>query len=236
MRSKEGSSESQQELAPDYEPEFDLLFEACKEFTMKSRSRLYLLWKTVRSICQLGIPGDLVECGVWRGGTSLMMALTLKSLGQTDRELYLYDTFSGISEPTTQDERFDGQAPRISNLEVVRANLLSTGYPEQRLHFVCGEVEETIPRITPQRIALFCLETDWYESAVHGFNHLYPRVSPRGAVIIESYRHWKGERGAVEDSLGVLIAIRMRYPNISPKGVVLLNKLRSAIFAADRKT
>lgn len=167
------------------------------------------------------VPGAFAECGVWRGGSVLAMILSLQQLGVTDRDIYLYDTFEGMVEPTEADTTpFGASATEIwdaaqgsdhkpwpeyfnedFNEDVVRETLLATGYPEKRLHFVKGRVEDTIPNVAPPEIALLRLDTDWYESTRHELIHLYPRVSPGGVLIIDDYGHWEGSARAVDEYL-----------------------------------
>ena len=188
-------------------------------FTMTGVPRLHALIDAVRYCEGRGIPGAFVECGVWRGGSILAMILALQELGVAEREIYLYDTFEGMTEPTSLDvsrhhpnpsdlwretegrpwpELFD---PRTFNEEAVRETLLATGYPAERLHFVRGRVEETIPGTAPERIALLRLDTDWYESTRHELHHLYPRLSDGGVLIIDDYGDWEGCRRAVDEYL-----------------------------------
>jgi len=87
----------------DFDPEFRPLFEKCRSATMTSPERLYALYKSVRHVTHAKIPGAFVECGVWRGGSVMMMAETLKLDGKPDRPIFLYDTFEGMTEPTAED-------------------------------------------------------------------------------------------------------------------------------------
>jgi O-methyltransferase len=77
--------------------------------------------------------------------------------------------------------------------------MYSTGYDMGRIHFVKGKVEDTIPNGAPSRIAILRLDTDWYESTRHELENLYPRLSPRGVLIIDDYGHWAGCRQAVDE-------------------------------------
>lgn len=185
--------------------------------TMTSPERLYALIQAVRHVSAAAIPGDVVECGVWRGGSMMAAALTFAECADTQRELYLFDTFEGMSAPTALDVSVDGQkasallcAPRSTDaaspwcyagLDDVRAGMGSTGYPAERIHYVQGKVEDTIPANAPARIALLRLDTDWYESTRHELEHLYPRLSPGGVLIIDDYGHWTGCRKAVDEYL-----------------------------------
>lgn len=88
---------------------FVALYNQVKAFTMTSPERLYSLYQSVHYVVGNNIPGDFVECGVWKGGSCMMMALVLKRLNVNDRKIYLYDTFEGMSEPTADDKQFSGE-------------------------------------------------------------------------------------------------------------------------------
>lgn len=193
------------------EPAFESALRTCRAATMTSTERLYALHSAVRYVVEARIPGDFVECGVWRGGSVMMIALTLKSLGVTDRDIYLFDTFTGPPSPTEADVDFSGISavdqeqqgivwPK-ADVEEVRANLVVTGYAMDRFHIVPGDVLQTIPRAAPNRLALLRLDTDWYESTRHELDHLFPRLEPRGALIIDDYGHYRGARRAVDNYL-----------------------------------
>ena len=161
------------------------------------------------------IPGGILECGVWRGGSMMAVAETLLRLGVRDRDLFLCDTFAGMTPPTVVDVAFDGspaeallaaQSPAdpvsvwcVAGLDEVRANLAATGYPSERLHFVRGRVEETLPAAAPKQIALLRLDTDWYESTRHELEHLFPRIPAGGVLIVDDYGHWQGSQRAVDE-------------------------------------
>jgi O-methyltransferase len=189
-------------------------------YTMTGIPRTLALLDAVEYLVRRDISGAFVECGVWRGGSVLAMVLKLQSLGISDRDIYLYDTFEGMTEPTVEDTSpFEMSAvktwakakklgkrgwdqlfdPKIFNEEQVRDLLLGTGYPKNRLHFVKGPVEKTIPLHAPERIALLRLDTDWYESTRHELIQLYPRLVSGGILIIDDYGHWEGCRRAVDE-------------------------------------
>jgi len=197
----------------DMEPEFLELHALCSAYTMTSVERMLALYEAVRHVVRSGIPGDFVECGVWRGGSSMLAALVLDRLGDAERRLYLYDTFAGMPEPGELDVDVLGQSAHphwqseqrgdvnewcYSSLEEVRRNLRSTGFPAERVSLVEGRVEETIPATAPETIAVLRLDTDWYESTLHELKHLYPRLSPGGVLIVDDYGHWAGARAAVD--------------------------------------
>jgi hypothetical protein len=170
----------------------------------------------VDHVVRHGIGGDIVECGVWRGGSMMAVALALIARGDTSRTLHLYDTFEGMSEPTDADRGPGGESARsqlararrgdpvwaVAGLEDVQRNLWSTGYPRERIRFVRGRVEDTIPATLPERVALLRLDTDWYESTRHELRHLYPLLARGGILIIDDYGHWEGARRAVDEHFG----------------------------------
>jgi O-methyltransferase len=182
---------------------------------MTTTERMYALWQSVRHVCRQGVRGDLVECGVWRGGSSMIAALTLAEEGDGERRLWLYDTFAGMSEPSERDVTVHGMSARdnwqsisttpgdptmaAASLAEVRANMASTGIAAERVEYVRGPVEQTIPARVPERVALLRLDTDWYESTRHELEHLWERLEPGGVLIVDDYGHWTGAREAVDE-------------------------------------
>lgn len=206
---------------PDLDPEFLAAYASCRMATMTSVERMYSLWSAVRHVTAAELPGAVVECGVWRGGSMRLVAETLGQLGAPARDLWLYDTFAGMTAPTSEDRDLRGRpadetwqkaqgeddnAWCNASLEEVRATMLrplvATGrsYPEERMHFVRGPVEETLPATLPDGpIAILRLDTDFYASTAHELTHLYPRLLPGGVLIIDDYGHWQGARQAVDE-------------------------------------
>lgn len=196
------------------EPEFASLFEKMRPFTMMSWERIYAVYQAARYVAAAGIAGDVVECGVWRGGTSMLIASTLLAAGDASRRLFLYDTFAGMTRPTDADRAHTGEPAMkqwaaeqredfntwcYAPIEEVRRNVLSAGYPPERVELVKGDVEQTIPRHLPERIALLVLDTDWYASTLHELKHLYPLLVSRGVLIVDDYGHWSGAKQAVDE-------------------------------------
>jgi O-methyltransferase len=184
-----------------------------KPYTMTTPPRIYALARSVEYVVRQEIAGAVVECGVWRGGSMMAVALTLLRLGVTDRDLYLFDTFEGMTEPGAEDVMHTGERaaelladPRrqehyraAAGLDEVRRSMLEVGYPQDRLHFVQGPVEETLPDRAPDEVALLRLDTDWYASTKHELVHLYPRLAPGGVLIVDDYAYWHGARRAVDE-------------------------------------
>ncbi len=196
------------------------IFKRVESFTMTSLERIAGLVDATRYVVEADIPGSMVECGVWRGGSSMCMALALLATGRKARELFLFDTFEGMPEASSADVDYLDRAAgdllsrerempleqkkqshllAYSPLDNVQRNMEQTRYPAELVHYVKGRVEDTIPSQAPSRIALLRLDTDWYESTKHELVHLWPRLSLGGIVIIDDYGHWRGSRRATDE-------------------------------------
>jgi hypothetical protein len=146
----------------------------------------------------------------------MAMLLALMDEGITDRDVFLYDTFEGMTAPTENDRTCDGTSAAVhlaqdvhrngywcvAQFDDVRSNVLGTGYPEGRIALVKGPVESTIPAMSPpEAIALLRLDTDWYASTKHELIHLFPKLSAGGILIVDDYGHWQGAKQAVDEFL-----------------------------------
>jgi O-methyltransferase len=189
--------------------------QAVRPRTMTADDKLFALIVATRYVVDHAIPGAIVECGVWRGGSQQAVAYTLLERGTIDRDLHLFDTFAGMPEPTEKDRRHDGRPAAdllarsertakiwaVAGLDDVRAGMAETGYPAERVHFHPGRVEETIPAAAPETIAILRLDTDWYVSTLHELEHLYDRVPSGGVIVLDDYGYWRGAREAVDQFL-----------------------------------
>ena len=183
---------------------------AVRNYTLTSPERVNALIEATKYVIREKIEGAFVECGVWKGGSAMVMALTLKEIGEP-REIYLYDTFSGMPSPSEADgdkaKQFfikyrvseDSSRWLFSPLEEVENNISKTGYPTEKIHFIKGKVEDTIPKHIPQKIALLRLDTDFYVSIKHELTHLFPLLSAKGVIIFDDYGGWQGARKAVDE-------------------------------------
>jgi O-methyltransferase len=184
-------------------------------FTMTSPARIVTLIRATEYIVKNNIEGDFVECGVWKGGSVGACVLTLNQLSENNRKIWLFDTFEGMNTPSEVDydingklasDRLDVEDKETSwiwakaQLDAVKNNVYSFGYPTEKIDFIKGLVEETlISNEIPEKISLLRLDTDWYESTKIELEVLYPRLVSGGVLIIDDYGHWNGCRKAVDE-------------------------------------
>ncbi len=186
-----------------------------KPYTMTSLQRLQANIDSIRYVTKAGIEGAVVECGVWKGGSIGAMWLELQRLGEK-REVFLYDTFEGMSAPTEKDRKFSGLDAQGKFDETklsadsadwcyaghgeVLANLRAMGVDPTGVHTIQGKVEDTLPTQSPDMpIAVLRLDTDWYESTMAEMEYLYPKLVPGGVLIFDDYNTWEGSREAADE-------------------------------------
>jgi len=208
LRQRGWGCESPATFRIDMEEAFLQIWERVSPYTMISMERGYALYTGVRHIVQRDIPGDFVECGVWQGGSCMLMALTLQAEKAPPRPIWLYDTFTGMTPPGDEDRiASSGQAVSdrwhpgwwAAGTELVRKNLALTGYPGDMFRIVEGDVCETLDNRIPETTALLRLDTDWYASTKKELEVLYPGLSRGGLLIIDDYGHFSGSRQAVDE-------------------------------------
>jgi hypothetical protein len=186
-----------------------------RSFTMTSPERIWSLIQAVRYVVSANVPGAIVECGVWKGGSMMAVAHTLAQLKEQSRDLYLFDTFEGMTKPGVRDVDLSGKAAgrtfekrnlsqdssdwAYATMDEVRNAMVGTNYDADRIHLIKGKVEDTIPASAPDEIALLRLDTDWYESTRHELVHLFPRLACGGILIVDDYGHWQGCKEAVDE-------------------------------------
>lgn len=199
----------------DIDPAVSETVRAARPYTMTSVARIVALCDAVRYVVRNRIPGDIVECGVWKGGSMMAIARTLMQAGDQSRHLYLFDTFEGMTAPGDKDVSAQGRAASdmlsredkedpqsawcVAPLDGVRSVMGGTEYEPSKVHYIKGRVEETLPAMAPERISLLRLDTDWYESTRHEMEQLFPRLSKGGVLIVDDYGYWQGARQAVDE-------------------------------------
>ena len=203
-----------------------------KPYTFTPFTSIKSLIEATKYIIKNNIQGSFIECGVWRGGSIMIIIKMLQQLGIQDREIYLFDTFEGMSQPTKYDTRLGG-APAIEGIEKkidmtkvslndVKKNVLGTGYDESLIHFVKGKVEETLPKTIIKEIALLRLDTDWYESTKCELEYLFPKLANNGVIIIDDYDAWMGSRKAMDEYIknnNIAILLHRIHPSGARIGI-----------------
>ena len=199
------------------EPEFIDMVQTSNAIDRFSE-KLYTTYTSIEYLLKNRIPGDYVECGVYKGRHISMIVMTLLKRGVTDRDIYLYDTFAGMTKPGPHDVRTsrvnkgsnpveewetlnteDGYLIRYAGLDEVKNYVFETGYPKEHFHFVQDDIKETVPNNRHKKIALLRLDTDWYELTKHELVHMYDLVSLGGVLIIDDYGSHEGARKAVDE-------------------------------------
>ncbi|WP_198038137.1 TylF/MycF/NovP-related O-methyltransferase [Skermanella stibiiresistens] len=212
------ASAAQGRLPHFVESEFADLWSRFRDRTMVPWSVLYSAYRAARHVAEAGIPGDIVECGVWRGGCAAVMAEALALAGVTDRRVLLFDTFAGMTEPDERDWMVGAPEKQAAPIYRARrqegftdwafatrdeavATLRETSYPFHNFVLIKGAVEETIPTKVPDLgdIAVLRLDTDFHQSTKHELEHFYPRLVSGGVLICDDYGWWNGARLAFDE-------------------------------------
>jgi len=192
-----------------------MIYDIVKPNTMVPKGRIDSLEKSLKSVISNNIPGDIVECGTWRGGlAALMLHYIIKN--NLSKKLYIYDTFKGMPEPGIKDdaramEKYsrtrDGEFSDWcrADLNTVK-NTLSKVSPNFHEHctLIEGMVEQTLDNCEVSTIALCRIDTDFYDSTKKEFDVLYPKISVGGYMLVDDYTAWGGCRKAVHEYLATL--------------------------------
>ena len=191
--------------------------DSSSRLSMVSSDRLWAVIQATKYIIKNEIEGDLVECGVWRGGCSLAMAMVLDEL-KADRKVFLFDTFAGMTKPTKYDKTYYDEKAISSfkkfkrdnkscdwcfaSIQDVKEQFKNVGL-EGKTVFIEGDVLKTLSEENnlPKKISLLRLDTDWYESTKYEMDILFPRLQNNGVLLIDDYGHWKGSKKAVDEYL-----------------------------------
>jgi len=173
--------------------------------TMSGLRRLDNVEECVADVVARGVPGDLIETGVWRGGTVIFMRAVLAALDDHERNVWVADSFEGLPKPDVAryplDEGLDYSGhPELSvGVQQVQANFARYGMLDDRVRFLRGWFRQTLPAAPIERLAVLRLDGDLYESTMDALDALYPKLSPGGHCIIDDYGAIPACRQAVED-------------------------------------
>lgn len=173
--------------------------------TMIGLYRLDNIEHCITTALKHGVPGDVAETGVWRGGAAIFMRAVLKALGDTDRKVWLADSFQGLPKPDAASYPADRNVnmwawPQLAvSLSTVKANFARYGLLDEQVCFIEGWFRDTLPTAPIDRLAVLRLDGDMYESTIVALRSLYHKVSPGGFVIIDDYGAVPVARQAVDE-------------------------------------
>ena len=154
--------------------------------SMAGLRRLDNLQFCITDVLRRGVPGDLIETGAWRGGATIFMRATLEAYGDTERQVWVADSFQGLPRP--DPERWPAEAnDEHWTMEQLQANFARYGLLDERVRFLAGWFKDTLPTAPIERLAVLRLDGDMYGSTMEALEALYPRLSPGGYVIVDDY-------------------------------------------------
>lgn len=198
------------------DPEFEAMYRVAEANTLVSRDRCFVLWKTLQQA--LNVPGAVLECGVFRGGTAALIAKTLAD-AEADRALHLFDSFEGFPETTAGVDRFRAGDLGTTSVEDVRR--LLAPHPFAQLHV--GFIPDTFAGTGIEQVAWAHVDVDIYQSVLDAIAFVYPRLSPGGYLVFDDYAFpsCAGARRAVDQAF----ADKPEVPLCLPTGQALVVKL-----------
>jgi O-methyltransferase len=198
--------------------------EYCKDNTMVSAEHLKYLEIIIKEVNDKNILGDIVECGVWKGGCSMWMMICQKNHNML-RNFYLYDTFDGMTFPDSNkdakeavelynkitkgiyernyDKWHNENKWAFAPIDFVKKNINLTKYDESKIKYVIGDVCATLNTTVPLKISILRLDTDWYNSTKKELDVLFPLVVKNGYIVIDDYYAWKGSTTATDEFLKI---------------------------------
>jgi O-methyltransferase len=189
-------------------PEFEATYGEVERHTLVSRDRCYVLMKTLQQALRL--EGDVVECGVFRGGTALLSARTIQQRGAAGRKLHLFDSFAGM--PTTTDGLDRFQQEDFANTTAAAVAQLLAPFPFAELHV--GFIPRTFQGLALEQVAWAHVDVDVYQSVRDCIDFLYPRLVPGGFLVFDDYGFpsCPGERRAVDEAFADLPEVPLCLP------------------------
>ena len=197
--------------------EREIYVNKCLPYTKTQAPRLQSLWNCAELIKKYGLTGSLVETGVYKGGSSMLMGYALEHF-KMDNEVIMLDTFAGMTRPTEHDykiksikknntlEKWESKQQdgynewSYGSYDEVKTNFEKTGHKNFRM--IKGDVLKTIP-FKVGDIAILRMDTDWYESTLHTIKHLFPYLQDGGFLIVDDYNCWAGSKKAVDEYFGM---------------------------------
>ena len=192
------------------------LCKICDEYTATSLVRRWALIQAIKAVYSQNLEGDIVECGVWKGGNLIISEMLVEKFN-LNKKIYGYDTFKGMTKPGDLDiDRVSGELAEVkwkrcdkeayntwcyASIEEVRTNIQNHVMNTDNVQLIMGKVEDTLLKREnfPESISILRLDTDWYESTKIELEVLYPRLVKGGILIVDDYGLWNGSRRAVDE-------------------------------------
>lgn len=184
----------------DYDDEAQAFIADVAPYTTTSAERLHALILATRYVHCHGIPGDFVECGVRHGGSMRAVVATLLSMGDTERELFLFHRTAEPASSPAEDPPGDEPPTAPASPQDVISAFHRLPYPEERIHHIRDRLDATVSR-APERIAVLRVNTGRYATTGHALTHLYPRLVSGGVLLLDGYGGRPGARQAVDEFL-----------------------------------
>jgi len=183
-----------------------------RALTMVPISRLNNIQRCIEDVITNDVPGDLLEAGVWRGGTAVFMRAALAAHNCEDRRLWVADSFEGLPKPDPALHPIEAKAHESKlmkdvyhhfavSLDEVQSNFSRLGLLDARVRFLKGWFKDTLPSAPIERLSVIRLDGDYYESTMTCLSSLYDKLSPGGYMVIDDYAQddWTHCRDAVDE-------------------------------------
>jgi hypothetical protein len=168
--------------------------------TMLGTLQLDAMQFCITDVCERGVPGDLLEAGVWRGGMTIFMRGVLKARHDTERRVWVVDSFAGLPKPDEGIDTFGWKAGDMAvSLDEVKSNFMRYGLLDDQVSFLKGFFSDTLPSAPISSLSVLRVDADLYESTIDVLNHLYPKLSPGGYAMFDDYQNLKECRRAIDE-------------------------------------
>jgi O-methyltransferase len=166
--------------------------------TMVGTKQLDNIQFCITDVLKHKIPGDVIECGAWRGGATIFMRGVLRAYGDTERSVWVADSFEGLPASRFHAPGF-GQGAMAVSLEEVKENFTRYGLLDERVRFLKGYFNKTLPTAPIAALSVLRADGDLYESQMDALSNLYPKLSVGGYAIIDDYNGIEGCKRAIDE-------------------------------------
>ena len=168
--------------------------------TMLGTHQLDHMQECIVDVLARGVPGDLIEAGVWRGGMTIFMRAVLMAYEVTDRKVWVADSFAGLPSINREHEAFDWHGGDMAvSLETVRNNFARYGLLDDRVVFLKGFFGETLSTSPIRQLSILRVDADLYQSTMDVLRNLYPALSVGGYAIFDDYQNLPDCRRAIDE-------------------------------------